>query len=181
MDAWQIPDAERDAVVARLQRAHRAGQLDQQMLNERVEVALATEDATELSGLLADLPDLDARSWTPSAHQQMAPYASAPPAPYQASGQRNWNEWLRQNWAMASGLLFAALLLLAVIFNRVPSGSVIWIFIFVAIWSGNARKRGKTQQPFFGSPSPQPPPPQRPSDSYRSDDGGQWNQPPTDR
>ena len=93
MSQMPIDDAERDRVIAALQRSHASGYLNDAGLKQRVEVALATDDPYRLNSLLTDLPGTNAYLWSPSAHQQVAPFA--PQA--QRQPLKQWQEFGRQH------------------------------------------------------------------------------------
>lgn len=72
-------DADRDAVLDALQRAHVEGRLSVEELVERQEVTLRTRYVDELPDLLDDLPDGDA--WLPAPRGSTAPVPASAPAP----------------------------------------------------------------------------------------------------
>lgn len=183
-----IQDADRDRVIAALQRGHVAGYLDQVTLNRRVEAALTTTDAVELNDLLADLPDLSGLSWSPAPHQQLAPYTPLPPwAPQQPGAEPVWRQYLRDSWPwLAGGLaVFVAMMVMSAM-NGPSFWWFFWIFfIFIRPAIRRARRQQRPAQPGEAyRPNAQPPPAPGfsppPRDSYNPDDGsgGQWNQPP---
>ncbi len=195
-----IEDADRDRVIAELQRQHSAGFLDQATLAQRTETALRTEDSYQLEQLLADLPGAEGYAWTPDSHQQLAPYqATGQPQPNPAWPEQEpaWKTFLRNSkpWLVGMGVA----LLMAWIFIA-PNGTggmwwMIWIFfLFIrpALVTKQQRERYRNRQAFppagqqYPAINPPPPPPQYPppiTDTYQSDgrDGGQpggWTQPP---
>jgi hypothetical protein len=64
--AVRASDAERDQVVARLQRHFADGRLTQAELEERAGAALAAQTRDQLGALTADLPDEDERPARPA-------------------------------------------------------------------------------------------------------------------
>lgn len=190
MDGLPIDDADRDRVIASLQRSHASGYLDQAGLNRRIEVALRTDDRRELDELVADLPDLAGRTWAPSAGQQLAPYEGTEPAarPYQPTAQPAWQQFLRNSGpTLAIGVVVALLLLIVL---SQSSGSLFWLFWIFIIFIRPAMKTHQQRHPpttrHYRPQQPQQPP--RVEDRYtsegREDDdnnGGQWNQPPGSR
>lgn len=190
MDAHRISDADRDHVIATLQRSRASGHIDQATLTDRVRVATATHDPLELYGLLNDLPDLTTSTWTPSPHQQLTPYGGpatgqpAAPAPYQPMPPTPaWREFLQRHGAtIAIGLLVAALFIgFGVVGNTGASGWWWWIIFGIIITQRRWRRWGNKPpaQPGGWQPN-QPPPPTQ--DRFDSDDqpgqDGQWHQPP---
>ena len=178
-----IPDADRDRIIAQLQRSHASGHLDQDNVNRRIEVALATRDAAELHGLVADLPDLSASSWAPDARQQLVGY-SKPVVPTASPriGPPNTAQFLRGAGPMLAGIVGAMLALMIV--GRVmfaPQGASMWgiflIFVVVGPWMRYTRSRPHRQRP-----APPPASPPRIADRYDSENGrgSQWYQPPAD-
>jgi hypothetical protein len=61
----RVSDAERDAVVTELGEHFQQGRLDQPEFDERVTQALAAKTASDLDGLLADLPPVREAPVTP--------------------------------------------------------------------------------------------------------------------
>lgn len=178
-----IADAERDRVIATLQRGYAAGRIDQITLNHRVEVALATQDAYQLRDLLADLPDLAGSTWTPAPNQAVQPFLGSPgPTPYQPTAPTpTWQQRLQDKWPLITGVLIA-LIFLWVFFAPGNLGSnywMIWFFVFIVpMWRRKARKLQRPQPHQLKLPV-QPPPPPRTTDRHAADGGpGQWNQPP---
>lgn len=186
MDRQPIADADRDRVIAGLQRGHASGYLDQTTLNRRIEVALATDDPAELYDLVADLPDLAGRTWSPTAGQQLSPYETTPPnvaQPYQPIAEPAWRQFLRNSgssWAI--GLVLALMLVVVLSSTNASWFWLIWVFLIFI------RPAMRTWQRCSDSPQHphqpnQSPPPIR--DQYRSedsdDDPSHWNQPPPGR
>lgn len=192
MDRLPIDDADRDRVIASLQRSHASGYLDQAGLNRRVEVALRTDDPQELGDLVADLPDLAGRTWAPGPGQQLAPYQAAEQAarPYQPIAEPVWRQFLRNSWSSVAIGLVVAMILLVVLSQS--SGSLFWLFwIFIIFIRPAMRTRQQRHQPPTTQryqPQQQPP---RIADRYTSEGGedddngqpggGQWSQPPGNR
>lgn len=185
-----INDAERDRVIAQLQRSRASGHLDQNTLNRRVEIALATQDPDELTDLLADLPDLAGATWTPSDHQQLAPYQARQPQPQyyqQAAQEPAWQQFMRN---AAPWLVGAVPIILFIIIFFAPNGFAWWWFIWAFIIFLRPAMRTQQQrhryQQFMSNRDTQPPPqqPQQPADRHRSEDpddqdsGSKWQQPP---
>lgn len=191
-----IEDADRDRVIAALQRGHVAGYLDQSTLNRRVEVALSTKDTAELDELLADLPGLTGRAgfseqlWTPGTNQQLSAVPPAPaPVPYQPNTEPAWLQFLRNSWPWLVG---AVPIVLFIWIFLAPGGGQWWLwfwifFIFIrpALRTHRQRQRPAAQpyppsQPGPPGPPDHPKPQAPPQDSFNPDDGtgGQWNQPP---
>ncbi len=179
MSQMPIDDAERDRVIAALQRSHASGYLNDAGLKQRVEVALATDDPYRLNSLLTDLPGTNAYLWSPSAHQQVAPFA--PQA--QRQPLKQWQEFLRTYWGVLVGV---ALLLLIMMGNG--HFSLWWMFIMVAIFFPRGMRSKMHRQsppapPFQPNPPTRPAQPSQPQDQFDADDddngSDRWNQPPT--
>lgn len=184
MDRQPIADADRDRVIAGLQRGHASGYLDQTTLNRRMEVALATDDPDELHALVTDLPDLAGQTWSPTAGQRLSPFETMPPSmgqPYQPTAEPAWRQFLRN--AGSSWIIGLVVALIMVIALSQANASWFWLFwIFIIFVRPAMRTRQQRSHPPQHPYRPnQPPPPI--ADRYRSegntDDSGQWNQPPS--
>ena len=128
---------------------------------------------------MADLPGTNAYLWSPSAHQQVAPFA--PQA--QRQPLKQWQEFLRTYWGVLVGV---ALLLLIMMGNG--HFSLWWMFIMVAIFFPRGMRSKMHRQsppapPFQPNPPTRPAQPSQPQDQFDADDddngSDRWNQPPT--
>lgn len=184
MDHQPIADADRDGVIAGLQRGHASGYLDQTTLNHRMEVALATDDPAELHNLVADLPDLAGQTWSPTGGQRLSPFETMPPSmaqPYQPTAEPAWRQFLRgagSSWII--GLVVALIMVIALSQANVSWFWLFWIFIiFIRPGMRTWQRRSYPPRHLY-QPNQSPPPI---ADRYRSegnaDDSGQWNQPPS--
>ena len=81
-------DAEREALVERLNLACGEGRLNLEEFSERLELAFAARTRAELDALVEDLPQPG-----PEAGQEPGPEASAPPVPVKgrSSGRTSWH------------------------------------------------------------------------------------------
>lgn len=189
MDYQPVSDADRDHVIAALQRSRASGHIDQATLTDRMQIAVATQDPLQLYGLLNDLPDLSTATWTPTPDQQLIPFQDRPastpmPAPYEpAPTKPAWQEFLGKYWwAIALAMMVLGLFVTFMFVGNSSGFGWWWWIIFIVIFSRRGmRMRGNTPPPPPGNWRPSQPPPQT-QDRFDSDDDsgrdGQWHQPP---
>ena len=186
----RIADADRDRVIEELRAHYAAGRLDAEMLNQRVETALATDDPYTLESLLGDLPGAG-YAWSPSqaTGQQVVPYQPVQTGPYPSPAvPQNYQATGWQQRLGGSQGLFIALgaILLITILAGSNGLSTWWLFFFIFFWLPGMRQGARRRQMLRAQQPPQAFPPYNPSpppvqDSFRPEEGmgGQPNQWPT--
>jgi len=129
-------DADRDAVVAALQRHHEAGRLTAEEFQERMAAALAATWLDELPPLMADLPGEPRESSGPTGERDQHEHPPGPPwgprwGPPPRGGRPPWPVWPLLPLIVVA--LIVAGSIAAIAHGHFPF-PLIWLAVFAFLW-----------------------------------------------